>query len=44
MYGPGAAITIPVADEEAAPVLSEVFRFHPSRSCIERNALAKVRA
>jgi magnesium transporter len=39
-------VDIPVADEEAAQVLSEVFDFHPLaiRACIERNAVPKVRA
>jgi magnesium transporter len=39
-------VDIPVCDEEAAQVLSEVFDFHPLaiRACIERNAVPKVRA
>jgi magnesium transporter len=39
-------VDIPVCDEEAAGVLSEVFGFHPLaiRACIERNAVPKVRA
>jgi magnesium transporter len=39
-------VDIPVCDEGAARVLSEVFGFHPLaiRSCIERNAVPKVRA
>jgi magnesium transporter len=39
-------VDIPSCDEEAARVLSEVFGFHPRdvRTCIERNAVAKVRA
>jgi magnesium transporter len=39
-------VDIPVCDEEAARVLSEVFGFHPLaiRACIERNAVPKVRA
>jgi Mg2+ and Co2+ transporter CorA len=39
-------VDIPVCDEEAARVLSEVFSFHPLaiRACIERNAVPKVRA
>jgi magnesium transporter len=39
-------VDIPVCDEEAARVLSEVFEFHPLavRACIERNAVPKVRA
>jgi magnesium transporter len=39
-------VDIPVCDEEAARVLSEVFDFHPLaiRACIERNAVPKVRA
>jgi magnesium transporter len=39
-------VDIPVCDEEAARVLSEVFGFHPLaiQACIERNAVPKVRA
>jgi magnesium transporter len=39
-------VDIPVCDEEASQVLSEVFGFHPLavRDCIERNAVPKVRA
>jgi magnesium transporter len=39
-------IDIPVCDEEAARVLSEVFGFHPLAigACMERNAVPKVRA
>jgi magnesium transporter len=39
-------VDIPVCDEEAVRVLSEVFGFHPLavRACIERNAVPKVRA
>jgi magnesium transporter len=39
-------VDIPVCDEEAAQVLTEVFEFHPLaiRACIERNAVPKVRA
>jgi magnesium transporter len=39
-------VDIPVWDEEAVRVLSEVFEFHPLavRACIERNAVPKVRA
>jgi magnesium transporter len=39
-------VDIPVCDEEAARVLSEVFGFHPLAvgACIERNAVPKVRA
>jgi Mg2+ and Co2+ transporter CorA len=39
-------VDIPVCDEQAAQVLSEVFGFHPLavRACIERNAVPKVRA
>jgi Mg2+ and Co2+ transporter CorA len=39
-------VDIPVCDEAAAQVLSEVFGFHPLavRACIERNAVPKVRA
>ena len=39
-------VDVPVCDEEAARVLSEVFGFHPLaiRACIERNAVPKVRA
>jgi Mg2+ and Co2+ transporter CorA len=39
-------VDIPVCDEDAARVLSEVFGFHPLaiRACIERNAVPKVRA
>jgi magnesium transporter len=39
-------VDIPVCDEEAARVLSEVFGFHPLdvRACVERNAVPKVRA
>jgi Mg2+ and Co2+ transporter CorA len=39
-------VDIPVADEGAARVLSEVFDFHSLaiRACIERNAVPKVRA
>ena len=39
-------VDIPSCDEEAARVLSEVFGFHPRdvRTCIERNAVPKVRA
>jgi Mg2+ and Co2+ transporter CorA len=39
-------VDIPVCDEEAAQVLSEVFGFHPLavQACIERNAVPKVRA
>ena len=39
-------VDIPVCDEEAARVLSEVFGFHPGtvRTCVERNAVPKVRA
>jgi Mg2+ and Co2+ transporter CorA len=39
-------VDIPVCDEEASRVLSEVFGFHPLaiRDCIERNAVPKVRA
>jgi magnesium transporter len=39
-------VDIPVCDQEAARVLSEVFGFHPLaiRACIERNAVPKVRA
>jgi Mg2+ and Co2+ transporter CorA len=39
-------VDIPVCDEEAARMLSEVFGFHPLaiRACIERNAVPKVRA
>jgi magnesium transporter len=39
-------VDIPVGDEEAARVLTEVFGFHPLavQACIERNAVPKVRA
>jgi magnesium transporter len=39
-------VDIPVGDQEATRVLSEVFDFHPLaiRACIERNAVPKVRA
>jgi magnesium transporter len=39
-------VDIPVCDEGAARVLSEVFGFHPLaiQACIERNAVPKVRA
>jgi magnesium transporter len=39
-------VDIPVCDEAATRVLSEVFGFHPLaiRACIERNAVPKVRA
>ena len=39
-------LDIPVCDEEAARVLSEVFGFHPLavQACIERNAVPKVHA
>jgi magnesium transporter len=39
-------VDIPVCDEQAARLLSEVFGFHPLavRACIERNAVPKVRA
>src|SRR3712207_1774717 len=39
-------VDIPVCDEEAARLLSEVFGFHPLavRACVERNAVPKVRA
>jgi magnesium transporter len=39
-------VDIPICDEEASRVLSEVFDFHPLaiRACIERNAVPKVRA
>src|SRR5215211_9469525 len=39
-------VDIPICDEEAARVLSEVFGFHPLavRACVERNAVPKVRA
>jgi magnesium transporter len=39
-------VDIPVCDEEASQVLSEVFSFHPLavRDCVERNAVPKVRA
>jgi magnesium transporter len=39
-------VDIPVCDQEAAQVLSEVFGFHPLavQACIERNAVPKVRA
>jgi Mg2+ and Co2+ transporter CorA len=39
-------VDIPVCDEEAAQLLSEVFGFHPLavQACIERNAVPKVRA
>jgi Mg2+ and Co2+ transporter CorA len=39
-------VDIPVCDEEAARVLTEVFCFHPLavRACIERNAVPKVHA
>jgi magnesium transporter len=39
-------VDIPVCDQEAARVLSEVFGFHPLAvgACIERNAVPKVRA
>jgi magnesium transporter len=39
-------VDIPVCDEEAARVLSEVFGFHPLaiRDCVERNAVPKMRA
>jgi Mg2+ and Co2+ transporter CorA len=39
-------VDIPVCDQEAARVLSEVFGFHPLaiQACIERNAVPKVRA
>ncbi len=39
-------VDIPVCDEEAARVLTEVFGFHPLavRACIERNAVPKVHA
>jgi magnesium transporter len=39
-------VDIPVCDQEAAQVLAETFGFHPLaiRSCIERNAVPKVRA
>ena len=39
-------VDIPVCDEEAARVLSDVFKFHPLavRACVERNAVPKVRA
>jgi hypothetical protein len=39
-------VDMPVCDQEAARVLSEVFGFHPLavQACIERNAVPKVRA
>ena len=39
-------VDIPICDEEAAQMLSEVFGFHPLavQTCIERNAVPKVRA
>jgi Mg2+ and Co2+ transporter CorA len=39
-------VDIPVCEEAAARVLSEVFGFHPLaiRDCVERNAVPKVRA
>jgi magnesium transporter len=39
-------VDIPVCNEPAASVLSEVFGFHPLaiRNCVERNAVPKVRA
>ena len=39
-------VDVPVCDEAAARVLSEVFGFHPLavRDCVERNAVPKVRA
>src|SRR5215218_147246 len=39
-------VDIPVCDQEAAQVLTEVFEFHPLavQACIERNAVPKVRA
>ena len=39
-------VDIPSCDEEAAQLLAEVFGFHPRdvRTCIERNAVPKVRA
>ena len=39
-------VDMPVCDEEAAQVLSEVFGFHPLaiRACIERNTVPKLRA
>ena len=39
-------VDIPLRDEEAARVLSEVFGFHPLavQACMERNAVPKVRA
>jgi magnesium transporter len=39
-------VDIPVCDEEAVQLLSEVFGFHPLavRACVERNAVPKVRA
>jgi magnesium transporter len=39
-------VDMPVCDEEAARVLSEVFGFHPLavQACIERNAVPKVHA
>ena len=39
-------VDIPVCDEQAARVLSEVFGFHPLavQACVERNAVPKVRA
>jgi magnesium transporter len=39
-------VDIPVGDQQATRVLSEVFDFHPLaiQACIERNAVPKVRA
>ena len=39
-------VDIPVCDEAAAQVLSNVFKFHPIavQACVERNAVPKVRA
>jgi Mg2+ and Co2+ transporter CorA len=39
-------VDIPVCDQEAAQVLSEVFGFHPLavQACVERNAVPKVQA
>ena len=39
-------VDIPVCDEAAARVLSDVFGFHPLavQACVERNAVPKVRA
>ncbi len=39
-------VDVPVCDEAAARVLTEVFGFHPLavRDCVERNAVPKVRA